>query len=43
MSKGQTTATTSQFAEEIFNHTFKKFNDICLKETNKVILDYLES
>ena len=43
IAKGKTTATTTQFADDMFNHTFKKFNEICLKDTNQVISDYLES
>ena len=34
IAKGKTTATTTQFADDMFNHTFKKFNEICLKDTN---------
>ncbi len=42
IAKGQTTATTSQFADEIFNITFNKYNEICINETNQVIFKYLE-
>jgi hypothetical protein len=34
IAKGQTTATTAQFTDDLFSYTFKKFNYNCLKNTN---------